>query len=146
MAWKKILCAVDFSDSSRDALRVAVEEAQAAGAELIVAHAWVPPVYFVGEMVGLPAGVLADMIATAERELAAWKTEAAGLGATRVKSAFLNGAPWHEVVQLAKKDGADLIVVGTHGRTGLRHALVGSVAEKIVRHAPCAVLVVPPKR
>ena len=146
MAWKRILCAVDFSDASRDALRLAAEEARDSGAELIVAHAWVPPVYFVGEMVGLPASVLGDMIGTAERELAAWKTEASGYGATRVRSAFLHGAPWHEIVQLAKKDGADLIIVGTHGRTGIRHALIGSVAEKIVRHAPCAVLVVPPRR
>lgn len=145
MTFKRMLCAVDFSAASRDALRLAAEEAQASGAELIVAHAWVPPVLFVGEMVGLPASVIADMIGNAERELASWTTEARGFGATRVRSAFLHGAAWHEIVQLAKKDGADLIIVGTHGRTGLRHALLGSVAEKVVRHSPCAVLVVPPK-
>lgn len=145
MAWKRIVCAVDFSEASRTALRIASEEARDADAELIVAYAWVPPVYFVGEMVGLPASVLADMIGTAERELEAWKTEARGFGAEKVRSTFLHGAPWHEIVQLAKKESADLIVLGTHGRTGIKHALIGSVAEKVVRHAPCAALVVPPK-
>ena len=143
--WKRILCAVDFSEASRPALRVAAEQARDAGAELVVAYAWTPPVYFVGEMVGLPASVLADMVGTAERELAAWKTEALGYGAAKVRTAFLHGAPWHEIVQLAKKEDADLIILGTHGRTGIRHALIGSVAEKVVRHAPCATLVVPPK-
>lgn len=145
MTWKRIVCAVDFSEASRTALRIAAEEAVEADAELILVYAWVPPVYFVGEMVGLPAGVLADLIGTAERELAAWKTEAIGLGATKVRTELLHGAPWHEIVQYAKKEAADLIVLGTHGRTGIRHALIGSVAEKVVRHAPCAALVVPPK-
>ena len=143
--WKRILCAVDFSEASRTALRIASEMSRDSGAELVVAYAWTPPVYFVGEVVGLPAGVLTDMIGTAERELAAWKTEAVGFGATNVRSVMLHGAPWHEIVQLAKKESADLVVLGTHGRTGIKHALIGSVAEKVVRHAPCATLVVPPK-
>ncbi len=144
MAWKKIVCAVDFSENSRDALRVAAETAVAARAELVVVHAWTPPVFFMGETIGLPAGVLTDLIATAQRELAAWKTEAEGYGAGRVSSMFLTGAPWQEVIAMANGDhGVDLIVTGTHGRTGIKHALLGSVAERIVRHAPCAVLVIP---
>ncbi len=146
MSWNKILCAVDFSTNSRDALRVAAETAVASDGELIIAHAWTPPVYFMGETVGLPASFLADIVATAQRELAGWKIEAEGFGAKRVSTVFLTGAPWHEVIGLAKQDPAiDLIVTGTHGRTGLKHALLGSVAEKIVRHSPCAVLVIPPK-
>ena len=147
MSWKKILCAVDFSEGSREALRVAAGMAAVDNAELVVAHVWTPPVYFMGETVGLPASLLADLVYAAERELAAWKTEAVGLGATRVSTAFLTGAPWHEIAATAKKDHSiDLLVVGTHGRTGLKHALLGSVAEKIVRHSPIAVLVVPPRR
>jgi nucleotide-binding universal stress UspA family protein len=113
-------------------------------AELVVAYAWTPPVVFAGETIGLPAGFLTDLIATAQRELAAWKTEAIGLGATKVTTEFLTGAAWQEVVSLAKRDPAiGLIVTGTHSRTGIKHAVLGSIAEKIVRHAPCAVMVVP---
>ena len=55
---------------------------------------------------------------------------------------FATGTPWNETVAIAKRDPSiDLIVMGTHGRTGLKHALLGSVAEKVVRHAPCPVLV-----
>jgi universal stress protein A len=143
--WKKILCAVDFSPGSREALFVAAQQAGNSGGELLVAHAWSPPMIYVGEMIGLPSTILADAVAAAERELAAMKTEAAGHGARRVRTMLLTGTPWHEVVVAAKDAGVELLVVGTHGRTGLKHALLGSVAEKIVRHSPCAVLVIPPK-
>ena len=147
MSWNKILCAVDFSTNARDALQVAAEAAVASNGELIIAHAWTPPVYFMGETVGLPASLLSDIVATAQRELAAWKDEAEAFGAKRVSTVFLTGAPWHEVIGVAKRDPAiDLIVTGTHGRTGLKHALLGSVAEKIVRHSPCAVLVARPRQ
>ena len=147
MAWKKIVCAVDFAASSRDALRVAAETAAASRAELVVVHAWTPPVFFMGETVGLPASMLTDLIASSQRELAAWKTEAEGYGLDRVSSRFLTGAPWQEVIALVNREpDIDLIVTGTHGRTGIKHALLGSVAERIVRHAPCAVLVIPQRR
>ncbi|MEO8756102.1 MAG: universal stress protein [Casimicrobiaceae bacterium] len=144
MLWKKILVAVDFSPCSRDALRVAARLAAESSAALAVAYAWTPPVVFAGETIGLPAGLLTDLIATAQRELATWKFEAEGYGAKNVTAEFLTGAAWHEVVSLAKHDhDIGLIVTGTHGRTGIKHAFLGSIAEKIVRHAPCAVMVVP---
>ncbi len=144
MLWKKILVAVDFSPCSRDALRMASRLAASSSAALVVAYAWTPPVVFAGETIGLPAGLLTDLITTAQRELAAWKTEAEGYGAVQVTTEFLTGAAWHEVVSLAKGDhDIGLIITGTHGRTGIRHALIGSIAEKIVRHAPCPVMVVP---
>ncbi len=144
MLWKKIVCAVDFSPCSRDALRVSARLAADTSAELVVAYAWTPPVIFAGETIGLPAGFLTDLVATAQRELAACKIEAEGYGAPRVRTEFLTGAAWYEVVGLAKHDPEiGLIVTGTHGRTGLKHAVLGSIAEKIVRHAPCAVMVVP---
>jgi nucleotide-binding universal stress UspA family protein len=58
-----------------------------------------------------------------------------------VCEAFL-GNPWRGVCDYAERQGIDLVVIATHGRTGLQHALIGSTAEKIVRHAPCPVLVV----
>jgi universal stress protein A len=78
-----------------------------------------------------------------EVELAEWKAHAKELGANEVATRVLTGAPWDQIVAAARDDSAiDLIVMGTHGRTGLKHALLGSVAEKTVRHAPCPVLVV----
>src|SRR4051812_9301626 len=104
MPWKKIVCAVDFSTFSREALRVAVDEAEVSGAELFVAHVWTPPVYFMGETIGMPAAILSDLIAIAEKELARWKGDAATYGAKRVRSVFLTGAPWNEIVNLATSD------------------------------------------
>lgn len=141
--WKKILCPTDFSQGARAALRVAIDMAAEAKGELVLVHTWSPPVYFMGETVGMPASVISDLVNAAEGELGKWKAEAEKLGAQRVTTRFVTGAPWHEVVAIAKDDPAiDLIVMGTHGRTGLKHVLLGSVAEKVVRHAPCAVLVV----
>lgn len=64
--------------------------------------------------------------------------ETAGLAG---EVALVHGEPWQEIVHTARQHHATLIVIGTHGRTGLRHFLLGSVAEKVIRHAPCSVLV-----
>lgn len=64
------------------------------------------------------------------------------LAGVPVKTAFLEGRPFVEIIRYARTNKIDLIVISTHGRTGLRHALFGSVAEKVVRKAPCPVLVV----
>jgi nucleotide-binding universal stress UspA family protein len=87
--------------------------------------------------------VIQQLADTEETELAKCKTYAKELGAADVATLFLSGTAWDEIVSAAHKDPTiDLIVMGTHGRTGLKHALLGSVAEKTVRHAPCPVLVV----
>ena len=139
--WKKILCPVDFSEGSRRCLAQAVKLAVEADAGLVLAHVWNAP--FSSEAIGLPSSMVADLLAASERTLGEWKREAEALGAPRVTTVFLKGAPWHQLVAYTKDDPAiDLIVIGTHGRTGISHALVGSVAEKVVRHAHCPVLVV----
>lgn len=143
MAWKKILCPVDFSSGSAEAMRTAATMAAESGGELVLAHVWQPPVYTMGEGVGLAADLITELIKDAEKGLAQWKGDAERLGAKRVTTTFLSGVPWNEVVTAASADPAiDLIVMGTHGRTGLKHVLLGSVAEKVVRHAPCPVLVI----
>jgi nucleotide-binding universal stress UspA family protein len=77
------------------------------------------------------------------RLLAEWLAIARADGVPEARSQMLTGQPWDEIVKLAAKaPGTDLIVMGTHGRGMLAHALVGSVAERVVRHAPCAVLVI----
>ncbi len=67
------------------------------------------------------------------------------MGAPRVATAKSIGEPSVEIVEFAKETGQDLLVIGTHGRTGLRHALVGSIAERVVRRAGCPVLSVHPE-
>lgn len=142
MVFTKILCPVDFSSSSREALRLAAELARDSPALLVLAHVWEPPRWSTGE-IPLAPSVTQDMVDAEEAELARWKAEAEKLGAKEIAVQLLSGVPWDEIVTLAKTDPAiDLVVMGTHGRTGIKHVLLGSVAEKVVRHAPCPVLVV----
>ncbi|HEX8114857.1 MAG TPA: universal stress protein [Kofleriaceae bacterium] len=142
MGFRKIVCPIDFSACSREALRVAVELARDGAATLVLAHVWEPPKWFAGEVMVAPE-VIQDVIDAEEAELERWKADAKQLGAGEVDARFLTGVAWDAIVELAKDDRTiDLVVMGTHGRTGLKHVLLGSVAEKVVRHAPCAVLVV----
>jgi len=143
MAWKKLMCPIDFSSGSQEAFSTAITMAKSTEAELVLVHVWSPPVFSMGEGVAFAADMIGQMIKDAEAGLAQWKADAEKRGARRVSTLFFTGAPWHEIVGAAKADPTiDLIVIGTHGRTGLKHVLLGSVAEKVVRHSPCAVLVV----
>ena len=140
--WKKIMCPIDFSSGAREALQLASGMCAVDGAELVLLHVWQPPVYLLGEGIGLSADLVQSVVNEAESNLAIWKKEAEKLGVRKVTPVFATGTPWNETVAIAKRDPSiDLIVMGTHGRTGLKHALLGSVAEKVVRHAPCPVLV-----
>jgi nucleotide-binding universal stress UspA family protein len=142
MIFKKILCPLDFSACSKNAMNVAVRLAVESHAELVLVHAWhLQALAFAGET-PIPSDAVDAMARDAERELAKAKAEATKLGADRVTTQILMGAPWDQIVELARKEAVDLVVMGTHGRTGLKHVLLGSVAEKVVRHAPCSVLVV----
>jgi len=142
MVFHRILCPIDFSSGSREALRVAAELARGSDAALVVVHVWQPTQWAAAE-VQLAPGVLQDLLDSEHAELARWRAQATELRGGEVDVKFLTGAPWDQIVGVARADRAiDLIVMGTHGRTGLRHVLLGSVAERVVRHAPCAVLVV----
>src|SRR5262249_52081890 len=133
------LCPVDFSDSSHDALLRAVDLAKESSAELTLIHVYQPPgqdgFLYVPDM-------LIQLQRSAEEAIAGWVAEAQKLGAPAVSGHAIMGAAWDTIVQRARDEGCDLIVMGTNGRTGLKRALIGSVAERVVRHAPCTVMVV----
>jgi nucleotide-binding universal stress UspA family protein len=137
--FRNILCAVDFSEGAREAMRVACELSQDRATALTLMHVFQMPAY------AAAAGsteTIELLLEEAQRALGDWKAQAEALGAARVGTRFSVGAPWHEIVAAAESEPrTDLIVVGTHGRTGIAHALLGSVAERVVRHAQCPVLV-----
>ena len=124
----KILCPVDYSAPSQAALRVAARIAAAHGSELVVAHAFHFAAVAAVNETPLPATSIQLVQDDEKRGLEAAVHEARQLGATKVTSEFLEGSPWHELVELGIAQQVDLIVIGTHGRTGLKRLVVGSVA------------------
>lgn len=144
MSFQKILCPTDFSDGARRAMAAAARLAREAGAELVVAHAWhVPTPAFPADFAFLPQ-LIQQLSDDAQRGLEDAAREAVALGAPRVSQVLLNGVAWAAIVDALADPAFDLVVIGTRGRTGLARILLGSVAEKVVRHAPCPVLAVHP--
>jgi nucleotide-binding universal stress UspA family protein len=143
---KKVLCPVDFSDPSREAMHFAVDLAQRYGAEVVLLHVYQVPAYAFPEgMVLAGPDVLANLVDRIARTLAAWREDAAGRAAgLTVAAETAMGVAHTEILRVARERKADLIVVGTHGRTGLAHVFLGSVAERVLRTAPCPVLTVRP--
>lgn len=142
---KKIVVPQDFSEYSLHALKYAVTLAGLFGSELIVIHVVEPIVYpadFSFGQVSIPAmeeeirkhseEQLNDLIA---KEIP---------GNIRTTSVIRVGKPFIEIVEISKSENADLIVISSHGRTGMDHVLFGSTADKVVRKAPCPVLTVRP--
>ena len=139
--FKTIVAPSDFSESSRNALHYALEMV-ADGGTIIVCHVVddIPLTYgYVG--LAMPPGDLRSRMATEAREELVAFVPVLKEGQT-VETVVLHGSPSVEIVNLATERHADLVVMGTHGRTGLQHALLGSVAEKVTRKSPCPVLVV----
>jgi nucleotide-binding universal stress UspA family protein len=143
--WKRICCPIDFSDASRAAMEVASDLARRTGASLVLLHAYPIPGYTFpdGSIVASPK-MMQDLADQAERHLEEWRADAAKLAGGPVATQKAIGEPAAEIVTFAKSAGVDLVVVGTHGRTGLEHALMGSVAERVVLRAHCPVLSVRP--
>jgi universal stress protein A len=142
---RHILVPMDFSAAAGKALTYAEAFASTFGAKLTLLHVLEPMV--------LPSEFGYSYVPTPEEEsrqlealkkklnaaAAALETEASTRCEVRI------GRPWQEIVEAAREGDVDLLIITTHGRTGLKHVLMGSVAEKIVRHATCPVLVVRPE-
>ena len=138
---KRILVPIDFSDCAKKALQYAIPLAKEHKAALTLLYV-VPPPYPVGEYSGIDyAQLQADMRMRGNMELSKLVTDEVR-GAVPADTLVRVGSPATEITEAAESLDADAIVISTHGRTGLKHVLIGSVAENVVRRAPCPVLVV----
>ena len=140
----KLLVPTDFSEDSEQAARYAVELAKRFQAEIHCIHVVDIPADLLSTsdyyMTGPSEGFLDQIREESKKNLEAFAKK--NLEGTQVRTAFLEGSPFVEIIRYARNQEIDLVVIATHGRTGLRHVLFGSVAEKVVRKAPCPVLVV----
>lgn len=140
---KKILVPMDFSESSKKALRYARPFAEQFDAEVILLHV-VEPVATPESYYFIPPGLEEANVRreqTLRTKLCELREKEIG-AEIRGDTIVHFGQPHHEIVRVAENEQADLIILSTHGYTGLKHALLGSTAERVVRHAPCPVLVV----
>jgi nucleotide-binding universal stress UspA family protein len=140
-----ILAPVDQSEPARGAARAAADLAIKFGAELHLLHVVTPQLIYAEwpELVMPPEDLTEEMLEQCRRYLAGLEDELARLGASvTVHCEESAMRPFAAINQFARDLPADMVVVGSHGRTGLRHALLGSTAEKVVRKAPCPVLVI----
>ncbi|HEY5944468.1 MAG TPA: universal stress protein [Kofleriaceae bacterium] len=147
MMWKTILVPHDFSSSANHALAIARDEAKVHGAKVVLLHVIDLPTsikadaVIVPEPSGAPINVKDYAIRQAEEHLADLAARVAKDGVTPATFIRL-GKPEEEIVKFANENTIDLIAMGTHGRTGLAHMLVGSVAERVVRTSKIPVLTI----
>jgi nucleotide-binding universal stress UspA family protein len=142
MPTQHFLVPLDFSTYADQALDYAICLARTLNARLTLLHVVQPvPMTGIDMGVALPETYLQELEEEVQRsmEAALARVTAAGLPGERV---VLYGVPFQEIIDTAKARHVDLIVMGTHGRTGFMHFLLGSVTERVVRLAPCSVLVV----
>ncbi|MBI5463624.1 MAG: universal stress protein [Ignavibacteriales bacterium] len=143
MALRHILVPIDFSEHARHALRYAISFASRFGASLDLLYVVEPAVYpadFSLGQVGFPE-VEEEMRKRGVEELANIVRKEIGKG-LHTRTTVRVGKPFFEINQFAAEREMDLIIIATHGHTGIEHVLFGSTAEKVVRKAPCPVLVV----
>lgn len=141
---RRIVHPTDFSRASSAAFAKAVELAKENRAELLLVHVLLPPTPFIGDGYVVPKTyeeLEAAARRGAQRELARLLAKAKSAKA-QAKAVLLEGVPHDRITRLARARRADLIVMGTHGRTGLGKFFLGSVAERVVAGASCPVLTV----
>src|SRR5512132_454712 len=141
---KTILVPVDFSSCSREGLRYAIAFANEFGAKIILVHATYLGYVYSSEgtaIYDIP-GLQKAARKTAERKMREL-VRSVNFGAVKFETAFTDGSPVIDICAFAKNHDVDLIITSTHGFTGFTHVLIGSIAEQVVRHATCSVLVVP---
>ena len=134
---KHLLVPTDFSEDADRAVDYAVGLAQELKASLTLMTAT-----YIGDTPEVSQSYIEKIRAEAQQRIEAVRQRVEDAGVA-VKVVMVTGPPAQRITETAQKESADLIVMGTHGHTGLRHMLIGSVAERVVRHSTCPVLVVP---
>ncbi len=145
---RHILIPTDFSSYSQDAIDYGVQLAKALGSEIYLLYVFQEPMFIPsGPTVPMvpEVGNWLDEVQKQERQKLDDIVESLGSQLKKVTPLFKAGNPVLEILKAAKEIPADLIVMGTHGRTGLPHFVIGSVAERVVREGHCPVLTVKPK-
>ena len=143
---RTLLVAIDFSESSSAVIDAAVELAKRFSATIHIVHAFDPPIPLVTPYeVTIPEAYLDQTRKAASQKLAGVVKKVAAEGVT-VESHLAESPAAPAIARTAEEVGADLVVMGTHGHTGIKHLVLGSVAERTLRLAPCSVLVVKPGR
>jgi nucleotide-binding universal stress UspA family protein len=140
---RKILVSTDFSALSKGAFSYACELARTYHAQLTLLYVFQPSEKF------FPEGYMSstsdeELYHRDEQRLAEARKEIAGQTQAPLDAQIVSGSPHAEILKQARQGGYDLIVLASHGRSGLGHAILGSVAEKVLRQAPCPVLIVKP--
>jgi nucleotide-binding universal stress UspA family protein len=154
-----ILVPIDYSDDAQQALHWGASLARKYGAKLLLLHVIAKaveevypegaglmgptPPYYDGRAPGIwmKRPIIIDHVDTAQTELRDFASKILQ-DTVPVEVHIAVGKPSEEIVRVAREDGVDLMIMGTHGRTGVRHLLLGSVAEDVTRHAPCPVFTV----
>jgi nucleotide-binding universal stress UspA family protein len=139
---KNILCPIDYSVYSEKALHYATEFAEKYQAKLYLLHVLDLRIYDMDEPELYGVNIAdEEMINTLKERLCKCVREDTK-GKVSIEPVVVQGVPFAEIIRAARDYNIDIIVLGTHGRTGISHAIMGSVAEKVVRKAPCPVLTV----
>ena len=143
---KKILATTDLSDLSQAGVRYALELAKAVGAEVTVYHVVCRDEFMRYELLHVRPLLMDNLLQIYRRQLSGLIEErfADLLPSIALRQEVELGVPEDNIVAKAKEEAMDLIVISTHGRTGLSHMFMGSVTENVIRHAPCPVLSIRP--
>ena len=144
LAWKKILCPIDFSEASLESLKTACELAEQFSAELLLVHvrpiSVLPP-----EVLGMPGFDYADFERQRTDDTRKKLEDLAPRVVPKQVSCRLihkEGDAGHEILETASAERVDLIVIATHGMTGWRHYLYGSVTQRVLQNTPCSCMVI----
>ena len=143
--FKKILCPVDFSEFTKDVVAYAADISRQYGAELHVLHVIPNLTYFTPYESFLTPENLVAMEKNIQDEVDRDFKKVLSAVGIDVRKVVRTGVAFVEIIDYAKTEGIDLIVMGTHGRSGIEHILIGNVAEKVVRKSPCPVMTIRPK-
>ncbi len=143
--WKKICCAIDFTEHSRTTMQAAAALAEKIGADLVLVHVFEPPSQADMQPLLPASDLFGEYVREAGRQLEAWRADAERIAIRPVTAKLIDVHEWHpalEIVRFARDQACDAIFVGKHGRSGVRHPGIGAVAERVVHESDRPVVIV----